>query len=371
MNIYLGASGAICPTGNTLQTIFSQMAEGRSGIRPVDNAFGLGKDEHLGIVPDEYITSRESTRLRGMICSSMEQTLDGLTDPAILQQENTRVILCTTKGEIDELEAGAPEAAQLYKLAGFLKEKYKLGRTPAIVSSACISGLLGIINAARMIRQGAADHVLVIGADLVSRFTLSGFISFYATAPGVCKPYDKNRLGINLGEAAASVVVSNDPGIFKEVSGNYLGGASANDANHISGPSRTGEGLFRSVTKAMAEAELDKSTIDFISAHGTATVFNDEMEAIAFDRLEMNNIPLNSMKGYFGHTLGAAGLLETLIGLESLKQHTLLQSLGFEEQGTSKRINVLQQNLKGDFKTMLKTSSGFGGSNAAAIFEMV
>ncbi len=371
MDIFLGAAGAICPLGNNLKDIFKEMATGNTGIRQVDDPFGLGGREFLGMIPEDLIFENESTKLRSMIASSMAETLNGLKDPSILSSKDTRVILCTTKGEVDKLENEGADHAQLYRLSNFLKEKYHLSHTPLIVSSACISGLLGVINAARLIRQGKAEQVVVIGADLVTKFTLSGFISFYATASSPSKPYDKSRDGINLGEAAASVIVGRDSSIFTKISGKYLGGASANDANHISGPSRTGEGLVRSIEKAFAEAGKPADKIDFISAHGTATAFNDEMEAIAFDRLAMNDIPLNSMKGYFGHTLGAAGLLESLLGLESLKNDTLLQSLGFVNAGVSKKVNVLRNNLEGNFKSMLKTSSGFGGSNAAAIFETV
>ncbi len=371
MEIYLGAASAICPLGNSPEEIFFEMTQAKTGIRNMPDAFGLGKEEFLGIIPEKLIAVKESTKLRGMICSSIQQTINGLHDPSIIQGTETRLILCSTKGEVDKLETEGAEAAQLYNLSAFLQEKYKLAHKPSIISSACISSLLGVINAARLIQSGVAKHVVVIGADLVTRFTLSGFISFYATATTPSKPYDKSRDGINLGEAAASAVISCEKDIFISPLGKYLGGASANDANHISGPSRTGEGLFRSINKAFDESQLDANKIDFISAHGTATAFNDEMEAIAFDRLGMNDIPLNSMKGYFGHTLGAAGLLESIIGLESLKNKQLIKSLGFENAGVSKRINVLSQNQKGKFKTMLKTSSGFGGSNAAAIFEVI
>ncbi len=371
MELYLGAASAICPLGNTLEGIFKEMALGNTGIKKMPDAFGLGKEEFAGIIPDELITEKESTRLRGMLCTSINSTINGLKDSATINAESTRVILCTTKGEIDKLETEGAEAAQLYNLSTFLQNKYSLAYRPIVISSACVSGLLGVINAAKMIRSGIAENVLVIGADLVTKFTLSGFISFYATATTPSKPYDKNRDGINLGEAAASVVISSNADIYKDVLGKYLGGASANDANHISGPSRTGEGLYRSINSAFEESKLSADEIDFISAHGTATAFNDEMEAIAFNRLEMNNVPLNSMKGYFGHTLGAAGLLESLIGLQSLKSKLLLKSYGFENAGVSKPIKVLTENQKGRFKTMLKTSSGFGGSNAAAIFEVV
>ena len=371
MDVYLGAASAICPLGHTLEDIFTEMTLGQTGISHVPDAFGLGKDEYLGLIDDRLLQVNGSSRLRSMIATTMQHTINGLTKPDVLRSQRTHVILCTTKGEIDKLETKMYHDAQLFHLAAYVRDKYELAHQPTIISSACISGLLGIINAARMIKTGHAEHVLVIGADLITKFTLSGFISFYATATSASKPYDKTRDGINLGEAAASAVLSTDSNIFKAPLGKYLGGASANDANHISGPSRTGEGLYRSINRALIEANLNGNAVDFISAHGTATAFNDEMEAIALDRLEMNDIPLNSMKGYFGHTLGAAGLLESLIGLQSMKNKTLLQSLGYQNAGVSKRISVLQNNQQGKYKNMLKTSSGFGGSNAAAIFEVV
>ena len=102
-----------------------------------------------------------------------------------------------------------------------------------------------------------------------------------------------------------------------------MGDATCNDANHISGPSRTGEGLYRSVKAALKEANIGAAQIDYISAHGTATPFNDEMEAIAFSRLGMEEVPLNSLKGYFGHTLGASGLLETIVGMHFMMKNIL------------------------------------------------
>lgn len=369
MNIYLGASGAINPLGNSVSSIFDAMKSGQTGIAKFSNAFDLGKDEYLGIIDDKLLPPGEGSKIYRMLDSSIQQTLEGLKDPSVLKSHRTRLIVCSTKGDIDELEKGNNSGANLTQLSKHIQQKLDLTNEPLIVSSACISGLLGIINGARMIQQELADQVMVVGADLVTKFTLSGFISFYATATGVSKPYDADRDGINLGEAAASAVLSKDSSVFKIVDAEYLGGASANDANHISGPSRTGEGLYRSIKRAFVDGNLSAENVDYISAHGTATSFNDEMESIAFDRHGMNTVPLNSFKGYFGHTLGAAGLIETLIGIESLNNNTLLKSYNFENQGTSKKINVLSENKNGSFTTMLKTASGFGGSNAAGIFR--
>ncbi|MCS3867116.1 3-oxoacyl-(acyl-carrier-protein) synthase [Chryseobacterium ginsenosidimutans] len=131
----------------------------------------------------------------------------------------------------------------------------------------------------------------------------------------------------------------------------------------------TGDGLFASINNAMKEAQVSAEQIDFISAHGTATIYNDEMEAIAFNRMELQNVPLNSMKGYYGHCLGASGLLESIISMESALKNTLIPSKNFEETGTSKPLNIIKENQPAEIKYILKTASGFGGCNAAIVLE--
>ena len=147
-----------------------------------------------------------------------------------------------------------------------------------------------------------------------------------------------------------------------------MGGAVSNDANHISAPSRTGEELSYAINKTLEEAHLPATAIDFISAHGTATVYNDEMEAKAITLANLQNAPVNSLKGYYGHTLGAAGLIESIVSIHSLKENVIIPTLGFEEMGVSSPINICTGLLRGDFKNCLKTASGFGGCNAAVVF---
>ncbi len=179
-------------------------------------------------------------------------------------------------------------------------------------------------------------------------------------------PFDRDRNGLNLGEAIAAAYVSKNT---SEDAIHIKAAGSSNDANHISGPSRTGEGLYRSICEAMRLA--DDPMLDFISAHGTATVYNDEMEAIALHRCGLSETPLHSLKAYYGHTLGASGLLETILGLHSLRTNQLIPSLGFQHPGTSKPLNVITQPLARPLKTFLKTASGFGGCNIAMVFEKV
>ena len=234
-----------------------------------------------------------------------------------------------------------------------------------------MSGVLAVAIAKRYIRQGTFDNVFIVSGDIVTEFILSGFNSFQALSAAPCKPYCKNRTGINIGEVAASALVTNSSESLAKEAVLIEGDGSCNDANHISGPSRTGEGLYRSIQSAMKEAGVQSGDIDYLSAHGTATPYNDEMEAIAFNRSGLQEVPVNSLKGYFGHTLGASGLLETIVGMHSLHRNTLFASLGYETSGVSKPIAVIEKTEQRELNRFLKTASGFGGCNTAVIFRKI
>ena len=285
----------------------------------------------------------------------------------------TGIILSTTKGNIDLLSNNSktsidPERVMLWKLGDEIQSFFNNPNKVVVISNACISGVLAINTAATYINAGMFDNVVVTGGDLVTRFVISGFMSFLALSPTACKPFDANRDGLSLGEAAGTIILSKDRD-SKQNSLIFKGGASANDANHISGPSRDGDGSFIAIKKAMIQADIKSEQIDHISAHGTATPYNDEMESISIDRHNLINAPVNSIKSYLGHTLGAAGIVETVILLEEMRQNTLLKSAGFEELGVSRPINVINQIINKEVRNSLKLASGFGGCNAAVIIS--
>jgi len=316
--------------------------------------------------PQENYTTLEKI----LICSLS----DTLQSSNIELTDRVGLIISTTKGNIDVLEKNSgfsEERAYLAVLGKKVKSFFGFKNDAIVLSNACVSGVLAVAVAKRFIKQSKYDHVFVAAGDLVTQFILSGFQAFQALSDEPCRPYCKTRTGINIGEVGASVLVTNNPNNLIEESVSLIGEASCNDANHISGPSRTGEGLYQSITSALKQAELSASTIDYISAHGTATLFNDEMEAIAFNRANLKDTPLNSLKGYFGHTLGASGLLETIIGMHSLQHNTLFASKGFKELGVSEPLNIIEKTTTKKITTFLKTASGFGGCNTAAIFQKV
>ena len=370
--IYIAGTNIYSPLGETTEENFEKAVEGKSSVNLVGGDI-FTNPAYLSVFSKEQREKIEKnvegrmSRFEKICALSIK---DALGESGITVDHRTGFILSTTKGNVGIIDGSEnPQMAELELfssaevLAGYFGFKMK----PVVISNACISGALGVIVVARMIENGRYDSVVVCGGDVLSEFIVSGFQTLKAIGSSRCRPFDKDRDGINLGECASTVVLTKDP----EFAGNdpvvYSGGAFRSDANHISGPSRTAEGLYRSIRRALKEHGED---ISFISAHGTATVFNDEMEAIGFDRAGLNKVPAFSLKAYLGHTLGAAGLTEVALSIEALRKGIVPKTLGYSEHGVSCEINILKENLVSDnFKSFLKTASGFGGCNCALVVK--
>ncbi|WP_347216894.1 beta-ketoacyl synthase N-terminal-like domain-containing protein [Chryseobacterium sp.] len=379
--IYITDYNCVTPLGFDVDSNWNSLLAGESGValhKIIENqdafyASGINSEklnEEFGKIFKN--NTQNFTRLEKMLLLSMKPLAEKHTIT-----EDTALILSTTKGNISLLknQTELPEGVYLSKLAQKIADFFGFKTQPIVVSNACVSGVMAIAVAKNMIQAGKYKDAFVIAGDEISEFVISGFNSFQAIGSEPCKPYDKNRNGINIGEAAAAVYITSSDSDEERTSQNkktgfkVLGDSAINDANHISGPSRTGDGLYGSIRNAMMEAKVSAEQIDFISAHGTATLYNDEMESIAFSRMELQNVPLNSMKGYYGHCLGASGLLESIISMESALQNTLIPSKNFEEMGVSQPLNIIKENQTATVRYILKTASGFGGCNAAIVLE--
>ncbi len=372
--IYITETNCITPLGFDVESNVEAILRGDSGIQLHNDISLMPNSFYASIISDEKINSAFSKISTETKYSRLEKMMILALEPIIKKSgvelnSKTAFILSTTKGNVTALANDSEESfnnAHLDVLAKNISDFFGFKTQPIVVSNACVSGILAVSIAKRMIQSELYNNVFVVAGDEVSEFVLSGFNAFQAMSDLPCKPYSKNRTGVSLGEAAAAVLVSANPATAKI---KVIGDSSINDANHISGPSRTGEGLFRSIQNALKEAQIEAQKLDYISAHGTATPYNDEMEAIALNRLGLQNVPVNSLKGFYGHTLGASGLLETVIAIESANQNKLFESKGFDEIGVSEAINVIEKNGEKNIEYFLKTASGFGGCNTAVVFE--
>ncbi len=372
-DVFITSDNIVSPLGLTSAENFMQLSQLVSGIKKHENAvmsdvpFYASLFSNLdGLIKDA--DEKKYTKFEQLLIASISDALKNSTVEAA--DKKTILIISSTKGNINLLETekdavSISDKISMHQSAKKVAEYFHFVNQPVVVSNACISGLLAMIMGMRFIQSGQYEHAVIAGADVISKFVLSGFQSFQAISNEPCKPFDEARNGINLGEGAGTVILSAN----KEYSSGIkiTGGSVSNDANHISGPSRTGEELCQAINKAMKDAGFVSTDIDFISAHGTATLYNDEMEAKAITLANMQTVPVNSLKGYYGHTLGAAGLIESIVCIHSLKENMVLPTIGFKQMGVTKPLNVSNTLQKMPLKNCLKTASGFGGCNAAVI----
>lgn len=273
-------------------------------------------------------------------------------------------VFSTTKGNIEQLnDPNTSDSASVHLgvAAQTITHYFNNPNTPIVVSNACISGVYAQIVAKRLLQTGLYRYAVVCGCDVQSKFIISGFQSFKALSDAPCHPFDAERCGLNLGEGAGTMVLERVEDVQLE-QWHLAVGAVRNDANHISAPSRTGEGSYNAL---MAVLPTQKEKIACINVHGTATLYNDEMEAIALSRAGLQTIPMNGYKGYYGHTMGGAGVIETLLTLHALDAGVILGTRGFNQLGVSAPVAVSQSQRSTDKKTFIKLMSGFGGCNGA------
>jgi 3-oxoacyl-[acyl-carrier-protein] synthase-1 len=373
--IFVASHNITSPLGKTSSDNFERVAKGESCVCLTNDLSILPEPFQAAMFQNsEIVCANGFTRFEQICIQSIEETLKQFD--AIINTEDTLFILSTTKGNIEliensvlteELRNKVSLSTSAKKIAGHFNFKNQ----PIVVSNACISGVMAINIAQRFILAGRYKHVIVTGADVLSKFIISGFKSLSAISDEPCRPFDSKRNGINLGECASTIILTDDESLNVSNPKISVGeGAITNDANHISGPSRTGLELSFAINSAMTKSRVKAEELSFISAHGTATLYNDEMEAKAFSHSGLSEVPLHSLKPNFGHTLGAAGVLESVLTCISLQNGVVLPSLNFETSGVSESVCVNTTLKASNKKHALKTASGFGGCNAAIIFSI-
>ena len=346
--MYKIGDNIISSLGFTTEENFHAVKQGISGVKHYDTGtFDLPEAFMASLIDKERLndefaemsSKNDYTHLeKAVILSVHNANKEAQID---LSNDKVLFILSTTKGNVDLLENKVTDPQSpvyLWKTAQTIIDFFKNPNTPVIVSNACVSGAAAQIAAMRELQAEYYDYAVVAGVDFLSKFIISGFQSFKALSSEICRPFDKNHCGLNLGEAAATIIFSKET--RRKAVFSLLNGAIRNDANHISAPSRTGEGIYRALNNILQD--IDIKQIAFINAHGTATPYNDDMEVNAIVRAGLSSIPVNSLKPSFGHTLGAAGALESIISMRSLEENLVLKSQNFSEQSFENQINISQ-----------------------------
>ena len=360
------AHNIISPLGTTSAENYSAVKNGMSALRRYDGLWDLPEPFVASIVDKNAFVDYRHTIDEKIAIDSVSMALRDTH----IDTTWTRVlfVISTTKGNVfllDKRENGFPkDRVRLGMMAKQITEHFNNPNEPVVVSNACISGVCAQIEAMRRLESGDYDYVIVVGVDIQSAFIVSGFQSFKALSPDECKPFDANRRGLNLGDAAATMIFTKKD----KVNDNEwvaCSGAIRNDANHISGPSRVGEGSYRALKATIGDLNPEK--LAFINAHGTATPYNDEMESIAIERAGLSGVPVNSLKGYYGHTMGAAGVLETILSIQAIDDHNILGTRGFDTLGVTHPLDISSKNRPTEKRAFIKLLSGFGGCNAALL----
>ena len=359
---YIIADNIISPLGETSEENYLSVKAGRSGIRAYEpGTCNIPEGFYASLLFEDFETLALKSAQKAI--ANAQKTMGNAQ--LELKGKRTAFILSSTKGNIEENISLADSAQRIASQLG-------IDAKPIVVCNACISGLSALILGNRLIDSDLYDAAIVCGCDTPRQFILSGFQSLKALSPEPCRPFDMERMGLNLGEAAATLILSKNP-----IQGNSwrMGdGFIRNDAFHISTPSKTADGLYLSLQRTLESftkeisstcKQIDlKEHLAFINAHGTATLFNDQMESVAIGRARLSDLPANAYKSFWGHTMGAAGILETIISMKAIDDDTILGTRGFAELGVSGKMNICAENRPTDKKGFIKMLSGFGGCNA-------
>ena len=336
-------------------------------------------------VPDGYSQCPECKRCGQLAIAAAREALAyaGLTSE-LLRQRKVGVCVGTTVGSAmnneifyRDFKAGrmpAMEPVSDYlqaNPAAMVAQAFDLTGPCQTISNACSSGGVAIGTAAGWIRSGVCDVVIAGGADMLCNVISAGFLSLLITDPNPCRPFDRNRRGLNLGEGAGVVVLESEQSIRQrsaQIQSWLHGYGNATDAYHISAPEPSGRGLRRAMNQALSEAGLEPQDIDFINAHGTGTPENDRVEGKLFSEM-FPKVPFGSTKCFTGHTLGAAGGIEAVITIICLHERRIPANIGFEEPDPDFSGRPVVENTAVAGRYGLSDSAAFGGNNVALIFQ--
>lgn len=370
--VWLVEAAAVTAAGGDLESTWKTLLSGQTAIRKVERFPTEGYRSSWGALLPDLSAQGRGSLVRSLLDRILGQIGSDLPPETLL-------ITATTKAGIDNLERirkgkeADPEDILSAELGRRAAERLGLSSEPMNISAACASSTVAAAQGASLISAGWADSVVILGMDGVSEFVFSGFSALQVLSPFPCRPFDRYRAGLSVGEGAAALRLMEGEKAARAglvPLAKIVGYGISNDARHITAPDRAAGGLIRAVEKALQRSGAGKEEVAGISAHGTGTVHNDLMELTAFRTVfGEKGPPLYSAKGCIGHTFGAAGGIEIALGTKILSQGILPPTHGFvvPEKGAEGWVSSLAREIKGRY--LLVTNSGFGGINAALLLE--
>lgn len=386
--------GIISSIGNTVEENLNALLQSRHGISKISNIKTRHKDEIM--VGEIALTNKEllqqlnlpesnnysRTAMLGVIAAKEAVKNANISD---INNVRTGLISATSVGGMDMTEEYYYEYLEDDTHRKYIeghnggdatqKIAEQLGITgfTTTISTACSSSANAIMLGARMIKAGKLDRVVVGGADCLSKFTINGFKTLMILSDTYCKPFDNDRTGLNLGEAAAFLVLESDEVVAKqdkEVLAYVSGYGNANDAFHQTASSENGEGATLAMQKAFKISGLEPNQIDYVNAHGTATPNNDLSESIAIQRVFGKNVPdLSSTKAFTGHTLAAAGAIEAVYSILAIQHNIVFPNLNYNNAIEETKIVPVTKVKEKNIAYVLSNSFGFGGNCSTLIFS--
>lgn len=392
-NVYVTGMGAISAIGHDVNTMEQSLLVSHTGISPISilktrfrNILSAGEIKLTNEDLKKLIGENEFINSRTLLLSfkAVNEAMSSV-DHIDFSSQKFAFVSSTTVGGMDKTEMhykdfilGSDDTnfidAHNSGYHGEVLGKHFGFKNIFTINTACSSSANAISLGVRLIKSGKYECVIVGGSDALSAYTINGFQSLMLLDKDPCKPFDKNRSGINLGEASAYLVLESETSINKTgnpILGIVTGYGITNDAFHPTASSNDGKGISIAMKKAISMAGLTISDINYINAHGTATVNNDAAEGMAIKNVFAENVPFfSSTKSFTGHTLAAAGALEAIVSLLAIKNDCAFPNLNFESPITEHGLTPITQIKKNiSIKNVLSNSIGIGGFCASLILS--
>jgi len=367
-HVHVAGRGAVSGFGAGVQKLVDAVFAGRSAVRLRERTAPIPAPTAVAAeVPPECLPpagSRCSLAAHLAVLAARQALAEADADPAAVQ-----LVLASTKADLSGLLGPGTGEGQPARLARRVAEELELAGVLAAVSAACASGLVGLSLAARRLARGEVEQVLVVGIDVLTSFTMAGFGGLHALDPEPCRPFDIRRRGISLGEGAAALLLTADGS--RSIGVRLSGHGVSNDAFHALQPDAQGDGLVLAAQRALCSAGLTREQVDLLHAHGTGTTANDQAEARGLARLFRGATPpAFGTKGQTGHTLGASGVLESLLVIAAMERRCVPANAGLEEPDVDAGLDLVRAARSlGRARHALKVAGGFGGLQAALVFS--